>query len=166
MPQLTDDCFAHGGPLMTTAEALARIAEAASAVTEAETVPLRAAARRILAADVVASRAVPPHDNSAVDGYAVFFDDLNAEGETRLPVTGRIAAGVHDSGMIVSGFSRQFQCSVERAIESYAVVDQQLQLIKNLQTIWQACNGVIVGKLVQCFSSVPYPLLKHVICSS
>ena len=93
MPQLTDDCFAHGGPLMTTAEALARIAEVASAVTEAETVPLRAASRRILAADVVAGRAVPPHDNAAVDGYAVFFDDLNAEGETRLPVTGRIAAG-------------------------------------------------------------------------
>ncbi len=93
MPQLTDDCFAHGGPLMTTAEALARIAEVASAVTEPETVPLRAASRRILAADVVAGRAVPPRDNAAVDGYAVFFDDLNAAGETRLPVTGRIAAG-------------------------------------------------------------------------
>ncbi len=93
MPQLTDDCFAHGGPLMTTAEALARIAEVTSAVTEAETVPLRAAGRRILAADVVAGRAVPPHDNAAVDGYAVFFDDLSPDGETRLPVTGRIAAG-------------------------------------------------------------------------
>ena len=93
MPQLTDDCFAHGGPLMTTAEALARIAEVASAVTEPETVPLRAANRRILAADVVAGRAVPPHDNAAVDGYAVFFDDLSPDGETQLPVTGRIAAG-------------------------------------------------------------------------
>ena len=93
MPQLTDDCFAHGGPLMTTAEALARIAEVASAVTEPETVPLRAANRRILAADVVAGRAVPPHDNAAVDGYAVFFDDLSPDSETQLPVTGRIAAG-------------------------------------------------------------------------
>ena len=93
MPQLTDDCFAHGGPLMTTDEALARIAEVASAVTEAESMPLRAASRRILAADVVAGRAVPPHDNAAVDGYAVFFDDLNPDGETRLPVNGRIAAG-------------------------------------------------------------------------
>ncbi len=93
MPQLTDDCFAHGGPLMTTAEALARIAEVAVPVTGAETVPLRAASRRILAADIVAGRAVPPHDNAAVDGYAVFFDDLSPDGETRLPVTGRIAAG-------------------------------------------------------------------------
>ena len=51
MPQLTDDCFAHGGPMMTTAEALARIGEIASAVTDSETVPLASAAGRILAAD-------------------------------------------------------------------------------------------------------------------
>jgi molybdopterin molybdotransferase len=93
MPQLTDDCFAHGGPLMTTAEALARIAEVASAVTDGETVALRAAAGRILAEDVIAGHDVPPHDNTAVDGYAVYFDDLETHAESRLPVTGRIAAG-------------------------------------------------------------------------
>ncbi|MFP6740064.1 MAG: gephyrin-like molybdotransferase Glp [Alphaproteobacteria bacterium] len=93
MPQLTDDCFAHGGPMMTTAEALARIGEIASAVTDSETVPLASAAGRILAAEITAEGDVPPHDNSAVDGYAVYFDDLNSDGESRLPVTGRIAAG-------------------------------------------------------------------------
>jgi molybdopterin molybdotransferase len=93
MPQLTDDCFAHGGPMMTTAEALARIGDIAAAVTDSETVPLAAAAGRILAADVTAEGQVPPHDNSAVDGYAVYFDDLHSDGETRLPVTGRITAG-------------------------------------------------------------------------
>ena len=36
---------------------------------------------------------VPPHDNSAVDGYAVNFDDLVAEASTTLPVAGRAAAG-------------------------------------------------------------------------
>ncbi len=36
---------------------------------------------------------MPPHDNAAVDGYAVYFDDLGAAGETRLKVTGRAAAG-------------------------------------------------------------------------
>ena len=48
---------------------------------------------RILAEDVTADGDVPPHDNAAVDGYAVFFDDLRQADETRLPVTGRIAAG-------------------------------------------------------------------------
>ena len=36
---------------------------------------------------------MPPHDNAAVDGYAVRFADLAAGGATALPVTGRAAAG-------------------------------------------------------------------------
>ncbi len=93
MPQLSDDCFAFGGRLMTTAEALDRIAEVVAPVTDAEELDLRAARGRILAEDVVAGLDVPGHDNSAVDGYAVFFDDLDADAETRLAVTGRITAG-------------------------------------------------------------------------
>jgi molybdopterin molybdotransferase len=56
-------------------------------------VPLDRAVDRILAVPVVAAIDVPSHDNSAVDGYAVWFDDLDAQGETRLKVTGRAAAG-------------------------------------------------------------------------
>ena len=56
MPQLTDDCFAHGGRLMSTAEALERIAEVTGPVTGAETVGLRAACGRIRAEDTVAGR--------------------------------------------------------------------------------------------------------------
>ncbi len=93
MPQLSDDCFAHGGRMMTTAEALERIAAVTVPVTDAEAVGLRAAAGRILAEDVVAPVDVPPHDNSAVDGYAVFYDDLDPDNETRIEVTGRITAG-------------------------------------------------------------------------
>jgi molybdopterin molybdotransferase len=93
MAQLSEDCFAHGGPLMTTAEALALLAETVTPVSEAETVALSGALGRILAEDVVAPHDVPPHDNSAVDGYAVHFDDLDGGGETRLPVRGRATAG-------------------------------------------------------------------------
>ena len=94
MAQLSDDCFAFGGRLMTTAEALALLDARVGAVTERETVPLGAALGRILADDLVAARDVPPHDNSAVDGYAIYFDDLDAEHETRLPLApGRAAAG-------------------------------------------------------------------------
>ncbi len=93
MPQLSDDCFAHGGRLMDTADALERIAEVTGTVTGVETVGLRAACGRILAKDVVADRDVPGHDNSAVDGYAVYFDDLDPHGETRLPIDGRVTAG-------------------------------------------------------------------------
>jgi molybdopterin molybdotransferase len=91
--QLTDDCFAQGGRLMTTAEALALLAEKVAPVAGTEQVALHDGLGRILAEPVAAAADVPPHDNSAVDGFAVFFDDLNPDSETRLPVTGRAAAG-------------------------------------------------------------------------
>lgn len=93
MVQLTDDCFAHGGRLMRTDEALAMLAERLDRVTDTQKVPLYAAIGRILAEDIVAEHAIPPTDNSAVDGYAVYFDDLDPDGDTRLPITGRAAAG-------------------------------------------------------------------------
>ncbi len=93
MAQLSDDCFAHGGRLMTTAEALALLAEKVDRVTETEQVSLHDGLGRILAENLTAGADVPPTDNSAVDGFAVYFDDLDPEGETRLPVTGRAAAG-------------------------------------------------------------------------
>jgi molybdopterin molybdotransferase len=93
MAQLSDDCFAHGGRLMTTAEALEHLTGRVSRVTGDESVPLAEGLGRILAEDLVAPQDVPPHDNSAVDGYAVYFDDLDPAGDTRLPIQGRAAAG-------------------------------------------------------------------------
>ncbi len=93
MAQLSDDCFAHGGPLMRVEEALALIAQRTHGVTEVESVPLAACLGRVLAEALIAPFDVPPHDNSAVDGYAVFFDDLDQQGETRLPIGARVAAG-------------------------------------------------------------------------
>lgn len=93
MAQLSDDCFAFGGELMRTDEALNLLAERLDVVVGSEEVDLRHASGRVLAADIVSGRAVPPHDNAAVDGYAVRFEDLSADGETTLPVAGRIAAG-------------------------------------------------------------------------
>ena len=64
-----------------------------SAWTGVTRAPLDSALGRITARDIVAPRDVPPHDNAAVDGYAVYFDDLAAQGPTLLPVAGRISAG-------------------------------------------------------------------------
>lgn len=93
MAQLSDDCFATGRPLMTTAEALAVLDQRIVPVVGSEDIGLDAAAGRILAEDVASPIDVPPHDNSAVDGYAVFFDDLRDDAPTQLPVIGRAAAG-------------------------------------------------------------------------
>lgn len=93
MAQLSDDCFAFGGQLMTVQEAMNVLNGRISCVVEPEQIGLRAALGRILAEDVSSERPVPPHDNAAVDGYAVRFDDLDPDDETALTVSGRVAAG-------------------------------------------------------------------------
>ncbi|MCZ4281877.1 molybdopterin molybdotransferase MoeA [Kiloniella laminariae] len=93
MAQLSDDCFAHGGKLMTTAEALALLAEKVRCITAIETKTVHQCLGRILASDLLSSVNVPPHDNSAVDGYAVAFDDLVPGETTVLPISERMAAG-------------------------------------------------------------------------
>src|SRR5438309_6534204 len=93
MAQLSDDCFAAGGPLMPFADALGLILQHLVPVVESDSVALAAALGRILAETVVSPIDMPGHDNSAVDGYALHFDDLDPTGETRLPVVGRATAG-------------------------------------------------------------------------
>lgn len=93
MAQLSDDCFAFGDSLTPLDDALRLLDARTAPIVDTSEVALAAAAGRILAEDIDAPFNVPPHDNSAVDGYAVHFDDLDPEAETRLPVTGRAAAG-------------------------------------------------------------------------
>lgn len=93
MAQLKDDCFAFGGELTPLVDALKDMQSRVEIVVDREWVELDNCLGRVLAEDIVSSRNVPPHDNSAVDGYAVYFDDLNSDQDTRLPYTGRIAAG-------------------------------------------------------------------------
>ena len=94
MAQLSDDCFAFGGPLMSVDEAVGLIASRVSAVSETETVALVEADGRILARDVAAPLPLPPFTNSAVDGYALAGSELPRDKERAFPVSGRVAAGV------------------------------------------------------------------------
>ena len=93
MAQLSDDCFAFGGPLMTVADAERIISERLSPVTDIESVALREARGRVLADDLLSPVSLPPFDNSAVDGYAVRHCDLAVSGPTRLRVVERVFAG-------------------------------------------------------------------------
>lgn len=103
MAQLTDDCFAFGGPLMAVEQALSLIAARVSPVADTEEVPLAAADGRVLARDVVSRVALPPFDNSAVDGWAVRHADLRSDAETVLPEVGRVAAGASAAGLATEG---------------------------------------------------------------
>lgn len=90
---LRNDCFAFDGPMAPFDEALSRLLGGVHAVAGIDDVPLTGATGRILAAPVTARTFSPPHNNAAVDGFAVRYADLSPDGETIMPVTARIAAG-------------------------------------------------------------------------
>lgn len=74
----------------------------------AETVPLAAAAGRILAAPLVSPRPVPAFDNAAVDGYAFAAASQPAGGGFTLPLApGRSAAGHPAPGPVPKGQAMQ-----------------------------------------------------------
>jgi molybdopterin molybdotransferase len=93
MAQLTDDCFAFNGPLLPIAEAERLIGARVDPVSGRAKVALREALGRIVAGDIIAPVNLPPFDNSAVDGYAVRSEDIDAARERRLTITDRVAAG-------------------------------------------------------------------------
>jgi molybdopterin molybdotransferase len=103
MAQLSDDCFAFGGPMMSVDEAVAIIAARVTAVQETETVDLRHADGRVLAASISAPLPLPPFTNSAVDGYAVRSGDLPLTEERAFPVTGRVQAGASAQAPVKPG---------------------------------------------------------------
>ena len=103
MAQLSDDCFAFGGPIMSVDEAVGIIAARVTAVRDIETVSLTAADGRILAKELSAPLPLPPFTNSAVDGYAVRSGDLAQVEEQAFPVAGRVQAGASAQGPVEPG---------------------------------------------------------------
>ena len=94
MAQLRDDCFAFGGRLVPLKEALSEAAlQFRRENLQGDSVALYDALNRLAAHKVESPLAVPPHPNSAVDGYAVRFADLNLNEATALPTEGYAAAG-------------------------------------------------------------------------
>ncbi len=102
-PSLSDDSFAFGGRLLGIDDALEKVGQHLDCVVGEQTVALSDALDRVLARPIVAERAVPPHNNSAVDGYAVRFADLVLQMAKpgcrfRDPAAGRRSAFGHRPG--------------------------------------------------------------------
>ena len=94
MAQLSDDCFAMGGPMRSVAEAVALIVSQLSPVEGIELVALAEADGRVLAGELVAPLNLPPFTNSAVDGYAVRGEDIPTGAERAFVVASRTQAGM------------------------------------------------------------------------
>lgn len=93
--------------LVTATAARAHLLDAVAPITETETLALQDALGRILAERITASVAVPPADNSAMDGYALRAADLEAAGGT-LSVVQRIPAGMAPEPLPAGSAARIF----------------------------------------------------------
>ncbi len=87
-------------------EVLADLLSRATPLGRVEQVSTFDADGRVLAQDLVSSLQVPPHDNSAMDGYAVRCADITPG--AALPVSQRIAAGSQGSALAAGTVARIF----------------------------------------------------------
>jgi len=87
-PFMERERTAYSARVLSVAEATRTVIERVPRLA-IETIALDAALGRVLAIDIVAERALPGFDNSAMDGYAVRSADLPGT----LPVVGVVAAG-------------------------------------------------------------------------
>ena len=85
---------------MPVDRARALIRQFLTPVTATERVHVRQALDRVLAEDLTSPMAVPGHDNSAMDGWAVRFADLSGSGETELTRVGESFAGKPFTGSL------------------------------------------------------------------
>lgn len=102
-PTLGPSPLAAGDKNFSVAQARATIAAALQPISGVETVPLAQALGRVLAADVISPIDVPPHDNSAMDGYAFAGRDLAVEARSTLRSVGTLMAGAPYAGTVAQG---------------------------------------------------------------
>jgi molybdopterin molybdotransferase len=88
------------------AQAFIALLAASTAVTGTERMALRDALGRVLSEDIVSPVSVPPHDNSAMDGFAfdgaLLPDDTAADASLRLRVVGTALAGAAWHGRLAA----------------------------------------------------------------
>jgi molybdopterin molybdotransferase len=79
------------------------LAQLVQPVREQESLPLMHAHGRILAQDLVSPISVPPHDNSAMDGYALRGAELRTDRPKTFTVVGTAFAGAAWEGSVHAG---------------------------------------------------------------
>lgn len=90
-----------------------------------DTLALEEAAGRVTAFPVSAADALPPFDNSAMDGYALRLSDLAGDGPWSLPVSARIAAGDARHLTLATGTAARIFTGAPVPIGADAVVMQE-----------------------------------------
>lgn len=123
------DCDSHQSKLMDFDVAFGRLISEAKPITEAEKIDISSALDRVLAEDIIALFNVPPHNNSAMDGYAVRSSDLLSPGSLKL--VGTTLAGQVYSDTLKSGECIRIMTGAPVPDSADAVVMQELTRAEN-----------------------------------
>ena len=99
LPELPD----YQPQAMSTDAVLAFLSRLVTPIQDTQELPLFDALGRVLAADVLAPLNVPPHDNSAMDGYAFDGAQLTTGAALELKIVGTVLAGKARQGRIEHG---------------------------------------------------------------
>src|SRR4029078_13075281 len=89
---------------LTPLEEAQKIALDATAVLGLEKIPLLDALGRVLGEDIIVERDNPPWDNSAMDGFAVRWNDIKQEHAIQKPVTLEVIEDVPAGKMASKSF--------------------------------------------------------------
>ena len=100
-----------------------------------ERVFVRQALGRVLAEDVISPIQVPSHDNSAMDGWAVRYADLAADGETRLKNIGTAFAGRAFDGKVSRGEALRIMTGAVLPAGADCVVIQEVARVEGDEVI-------------------------------
>jgi len=115
--------------LLSVEEARDAVLAAVPGPTDTEIVYLSEARGRVLAEDVMSLTALPPWDNSAMDGYAIRAADVAAATETepvRLDVVGEVRAGTAPEATVERGTAIRIATGAPVPPRADAVVQVEL----------------------------------------
>jgi len=116
---------------LSVAAASEFIARLVEPVAGEETLPLLQALDRVLSVDVVSPIDVPPHDNSAMDGYALAGDCLLSGEDLDLKVIGTALAGAAWRGTVGAGECVKIMTGAIMPAGLDTVVPQELATLQN-----------------------------------
>jgi molybdopterin molybdotransferase len=93
--------------MISVEEALARLKSQSRVLVDEQKIKLDEGLGRVLASDIVSGINVPPEDNSAMDGYALRWEDWRGS-DHALKISQRIAAGTPPAPLTAGTAARIF----------------------------------------------------------
>src|SRR5665647_1661417 len=103
LDQIAAELQGYDPQAMSADDVLAFLSRLVTPVQDVLELPLFEALGRVLADDVISPFDVPPHDNSAMDGYAFDGQQLRPDSALELQVVGTALAGKAWQGSVKTG---------------------------------------------------------------